>query len=241
MDKTGKIVLSTAGVVLIAIAAALLTASLALLWLYGTQRSTDGFVTSPVTSLTSDGYAITSADIDLRAIPQILIPSDVLGEFKVEAEDTSGSDLFIGIGPLDQVEAFLEDVEHAEYSDVVHFAPWVHVESATHAGHRAPQRPASQDFWTATADGTGLVDLDWVPQRGSWKLVVMNSDPGPGVDVSATVGFYNRWLPAGIVLTGLTGLVAGAAAAAMAVFAFRQPVRPAVEGSKEPELEQVRV
>lgn len=53
-----RIVLGATTAILIAIAAAMLVATAALAWLYGTQRDGDGYVTSPAVSVSSDGYAI---------------------------------------------------------------------------------------------------------------------------------------------------------------------------------------
>lgn len=233
MNKTGRIVTGVASATLIAIAAALAVAMVALVWLYGFHRSADGYVTGPVVSLTSDGYAIASADIELDSFPEYLVPSDLFGDFRVEAESETDSDLFIGVGPLDDVRAYLDDVQH---SDVTRFGDWSGTTYVVNPGSSIPELPGSQDFWTETAEGPGLLSLDWQPQAGAWTLVVMNSDASPGVDISTSVGIDNPWIPLGIAVTGIGALLSGIVAAVLAVFALRRSPTTAVETSEEPEL-----
>lgn len=238
MNKTGRIVLGVTSGILIAISAAMLVATVALAWLYGTHRDPDGFVTGPLTSLSSDGYAISSADIDLEGIPANWVPSDWLGTFRIEAASDDGSALFVGIGPRDRVHAYLDDVEH---SDVVRFGLWSKTTYTVHPGTRSPQLPATQSFWTATAQGSGTLDLDWEPSVGSWSLVVMNDDASAGVDISASIGVDNPWLPVGIPVVAIAGLISGALAAVAAVFALRRPRAIASTPAEEPRQEPISV
>jgi len=204
----------------------------------------DGYLTGSAVSLSSDGYAIASADIDLGSIPTDWIPSNLLGTFRVQAQSEEGSDLFIGVGPLDDVQAFLDDVEH---SDIVRFGTAFgsligarsDVSYVTHPGSRTPEPPASQDFWTATTEGLGPLSLDWEPQNGAWKLVVMNADADAGIDISGSIGVDNPWLAVGIVVFGVGTLLTGALGVVAAVFAVRRSSAPVMEVSEERELQRV--
>lgn len=236
MNKTGRIALGVTSALFIGLAAALVVASVSLAWLYGTQRDSDGYVTSSAVSLTADGYAISSANIDLDSLPEGWIPSNLLGEFRVKAVSESGSDLFIGVGPVADVGAYLDGVEH---SDVVRYAERSGATYVEQAGDKAPELPGAQDFWTTTTEGTGLLSLDWQPEEGSWALVVMNSDGSAGVNVSTSIGVDTPWLPIGMVVTGIGALLTGALAAITAVVALRRPKRPITQVTNEPTLEQV--
>lgn len=236
MNKTGRIALGVTSVFLVGLAAALLVASASLAWLYGAHRDSDGYVTSSVVSLTADGYAITSADIDLESLPEGWIPSNLLGEFRVKAVSETGSDLFMGVGPVADVEAYLDGVGH---SDVVSYGVPSGATYVEHPGDEVPEAPSAQKFWTATTEGPGLLSLDWQPEEGSWALVVMNSDGSEGVDVATTVGVDTPWLPIGMVVTGMGALLTGALAAVTAVVALRRPKAPTAQAVEEPTLEQV--
>jgi hypothetical protein len=244
MNDNGRIVMGVTSAILIAIAAAMLVATAALAWLFGTQRDGDGYVTSPTVSVSSDGYAIASADIDIEDIPAGWIPSNLLGTLRVQAESETDSDLFIGVGPLEDVQAFLDDVEH---SDVVRvggslgamFGATSDVSYVTQPGSRTPEPPASQEFWMATTEGPGLRSLEWEPQTGAWKLVVMNADADAGIDISASIGVNHPWLPVGMVVVGVITLLIGALAVVTVVFALRRRSAPVVEVSGERELERV--
>jgi hypothetical protein len=145
---------------------------------------------------------------------------------------------------LEDVQAFLDDVEH---SDIVRFGGGFgamfgatsDVSYVTHPGSRTPEPPASQEFWMATTEGPGPRSLDWEPQAGAWKLVVMNADADAGIDISASIGVDHPWLPVGLVVVGITTLLTGALAVVTAVFALRRRSVPVVEASEERELERV--
>ena len=236
MNKTGRIALGVTSAFFIGLAAAMVVASVSLAWLYGTQRDSDGYVTSSVVSLTADGYAISSANIDLESLPEGWIPSKLLGEFRVKAVSETGSDLFMGVGPVADVEAYLDGVEH---SDVVRYGERSGATYVEQPGDRTPELPSAQDFWTTTTEGPGLLSLDWQPEEGSWALVVMNSDGSSGVDVSTSIGVDTPWLPIGMVVTAIGALLTGALAAVTAVVALRRPKTPVVQVTNEPSIEQL--
>ncbi|HXV71492.1 MAG TPA: hypothetical protein VEB69_08835 [Acidimicrobiia bacterium] len=220
----------TISTVLFIVAAILLAATIALGWLYGTQRSPDGYVTGQDATLSSDGYAIASTDILLGALPDEWIPSTFLGTFRVEAESDGGTPLFVGVGPSEEVAAYLTDVEYTEVTDVEAFGAEVirigssgrdsHIE---HTGSATPQPPASLDFWTISTQGEGLQKLDWEPETGAWTLVIMNSDAASGVGITTSVGVNTPWILIGLLILGLMTIVTAIGAVILAVIASRRP------------------
>lgn len=210
----------TISTILFIVAAGLLAATVALGWLYGTHRSPDGYVTSQTATVSSDGYAIASTDIDFEALPDEWIPSNFLGTFRVEAESDGETPLFIGVGPSEEVAAYLARVEHTE---VTRFGSSGLVSSIEHAGSAPPQPPASLGFWTVNTQGQGLQTLDWEPESGAWTLVIMNSDGAPGVEISTSVGVNTPWIMIGLVILGLMTLFTAIGAVILAMVASRRP------------------
>jgi hypothetical protein len=216
--------------ILFVVAAALLAATVALGWFYGTHRSADGYVTGRTASVSSDGYAIASADVDLGALPDEWIPTTFLGTFRVEAESDGGTPLFIGVGPSEEVAAFLADVEYTEVTDVEAFgAEVIRIGSSEraslieHAGSATPQPPASLGFWAVSTQGEDLQKLDWEPESGAWTLVIMNSDATSSVDISTSVGVNTPWIMIALVILGLMTLSTAIGAVTLAVVASRRP------------------
>ena len=220
----------TISTVLFIVAAILLAATVALGWLYGTQRSPDGYITGQDATLSSDGYAIASTEILLGALPDEWIPSTFLGKFRVEAESDGGTPLFVGVGPSEEVAAYLTDVEYTEVTDVEAFGGEVirigssgqdsHIE---HTGSATPQPPASLDFWTISTQGEGLQKLDWEPLTGAWTLVIMNSDGASGISITTSVGVNTPWILIGLVILGLMTTFTAIGAVILAVIASRRP------------------
>ncbi|MFZ0014179.1 MAG: hypothetical protein WAL25_08705 [Acidimicrobiia bacterium] len=230
MTTTSKSGAKTASTILFIVAAALLVATIVLGWLYGSQKSPDGYVTGRAAPLSSHGYAIASTDIDLGPVPDEWIPANFLGTFRVEAESDLGSPLFIGVGPSEDVAAYLADVAYTEVTDVEAFGVGViRIGSSggdspiEHVGSATPQPPGSVDFWTVSTQGDGLQQVDWEPESGSWTLVIMNSDGAPGVGVSTSVGVNTPWIVIGLVILGVLTLFTVIGAVILAVVASRRP------------------
>ncbi len=220
MTKTTRVLLGVTSGLLLTFAAAMFVAFIALAWLPGTHRNGDGFVTSDAVTLATDGYAITSTDIDIRSVPDEWLPSNIIGTFRLEAESSDGSRLFLGVAPSAEVDDFLADVSHRV---VDRLGPWQPVEVIEHQGNAAADIPGSADFWRASTQGKGFLSLDWEPEWGEWTLVVMNADGSSGVDVSTSIGVNTPWLPAGLVITGMLALISGAVGLVLAALALRRP------------------
>ena len=233
MNVTTRVVLSAMSTVLFIVAACMLAATITLGWLSGTQMNTDGFVFSPVVSMSTNGYAITSTDLDLGSLPNEWLPSSLLGKFQVRAQSPGGSPIFVGVGPSNDVGDYLANVEHAE---VTRFGNQERLSDIEHAGSESPQPPADLGFWSVSSEGSQQQTLDWDPESGEWTLVVMNSDADPGLDVSASLGVKTPWIPIGILLTGGLTVMITVGAVVIAARASKQPtkVEESDTGSPEP-------
>ena len=129
----------------------------------------------------------------------------------VRVEATSTKPVFIGIGPVADVERYLADVEHAQITDF-DIDPF----SVTYRaldGTEQPSLPARQHFWRAQATGRGTQTINWPVEEGTWSVVAMNSDGSRNVSVDARLGTriqYVRWIVAGLFGAGMLVLLLGA-------------------------------
>jgi hypothetical protein len=113
---------------------------------------------------------------------------------------------FVGIARADDVADYLAGV------------PYTSVDSGgdpvDHAGTTVPTPPGSADIWSASATGTGTVDLLWEPADGDWVAVTMNADGAPGVNATTRVAATLPglpWVAAGLAVLGALMLAAGLA------------------------------
>lgn len=232
MTHTGKVVLGSVSVLVITIAAALLTATVALGVLVAGEDA-DGFVHSRDVSVSSDGYAITTESIDFGSIPEDWVPDRFLGTFRVEVQPSGDSPVFIGIGPSSEVDAYLEDVARSE---VTHLGRSHRATYVQHRGSRIPEPPTSRTFWAAHSVDTGEQTFDWEPDPGTWTLVIMNSDASPGVDLTASAAVNSPWILVALVVVGGIGIAATAVGVALAIVALRRRRPTQVDVVETPQL-----
>ncbi len=186
-----------------------------LIWADATQKDSDGFFATPDGRFETTSYAITSDEIDLGADPTREETSVDLGDFvtlRLEAESTTESPVFVGIGPEPDVSRYLSDVEHATIDDLS-FDPFA-VSYRYESGGSPTGEPGNEDFWVATAEGSGRQTLEWEPESGNWSVVIMNADAEPGVSVDAALAAKSPWVfrvGVGLAIGGTVGLLVGAA------------------------------
>jgi hypothetical protein len=216
------------------------------LWAHTTQRDADGFLTSPSFQLESTGYAIVSEDVDIASRPGDWFPTGV-ADARFEVTSTDG-DVFVGIGPAADVDAFLGEVPRTEVTQLGPAKSDIRTRSLSGEGAAAP--PGAQDFWAVSAEGAGAQSVVWEVERGEWTVVVMNSDAAAGVSIATRAAVRIDVLPAiGIGLL-IGGLILGGLGAAMLVWGTRSaaerehaavavtagPYPVAVTGFIDPEL-----
>ncbi|OLT37194.1 DUF4389 domain-containing protein [Rhodococcus sp. CUA-806] len=184
---------------------ALLFASAFLSWGYFVQRD-GGESTLPPEEFRTSSSALVSDNFDIfdSADSLDVLGVDNLGYVTLGATSRDpGTDVFVGIGPTEQVLGYLDDVAHARI-DEVSFNPF-RVTYDEVPGDRAASPPADEQFWSSSAAGPGAQELSWNLRDGSWTAVVMNADASPAVAVDLQLGAHLEFLGA------LTLAVLGAA------------------------------
>ncbi|HET8968931.1 MAG TPA: DUF4389 domain-containing protein [Gaiellaceae bacterium] len=207
----GRVVLIVIGTIAGVIALGLLAGGCALVGIDRTQRDDDGFVMSPSQELASPTYAIVSesADIDTDGAEWAL--DTFLGTVRIRSE--SDRAVFVGIGPAAEVDRYLEGVEHDVIDDLDSSGD---PEYAMRAGGAPSDPPTAQTFWTASASGPGEQTLEWEPEDGDWRAVVMNEDASRGVSTEASIGAeLDSVLWIGLALLGVGILFAAGSALAI--------------------------
>jgi hypothetical protein len=156
-----------------------------------------------------------------------LYSSSLLDKVRIRITSaSSGSALFVGIGPSTDVDRYLAGVNHTRISDF-----WREKVQAMGGGTPA-SAPGTQDFWVASATGLGAQSLVWDPTDGSWTVVVMNADGRPGIDVAADLGARMPsllWIAVGFLAAGGVLAVGGALLIVGAV--RRQPDKDVVRAT----------
>jgi hypothetical protein len=205
-----RVTLVVVGAIAALIGLALFATGLMLLVFDTSRQDADGYFTSPSYELTTDGYAITAEDIDLRveADPAVWVPDvgDVRARAQVTPEDPS-NEVFVGIAPKEDVDRYLGDVTHDVVTRVGDQPD--EVTYGTIAGERSPEPPGSQAFWDASSAGAGEQTITWDVRSGEWAVVMMSTDASAGLAADATVGVTTAMLTpigAGLLLFGLLAM-----------------------------------
>ena len=186
------------------------------LWAHATQRDADGFFTTSAEQLQTTSYAIVSDEIDLGASPARTDRVVDLGDLatvrlRAEAADDPDDEIFIGIGPEDDVATYLEGVATAEVRDI-DVDPFS-VEYRYTTGSEPDAEPGTQAFWAVSSEGPGIQTLEWDLEEGRWAVVIMNAAASAGVDASVGAGVKLDWLfgaALGILIGGLVFAIVGA-------------------------------
>lgn len=135
-----------------------------------------------------------------------------LADLTVGAKSTNGKRLFIGVGPVNQVNQYLSGFPHDIVSDISSDSGGTKVIPVP--GKDQPAPPMDQSFWTVRAQGNSpRISID---PAATQTLVVMNADTSEQVAIDLQVGVKSRFLfPAGIGL-----IVVGAIFVLLAIWAF---------------------
>ena len=199
----GPVLSVVAGAVALAVGAGMATGGGAML-----AAREDGFVTTPIMSVETEGYAVVTDVLRLEGVGL----DEGLGQVRMRAEADDGEEIFLGIGAAEDVNAYLAGVERS-----VVRGPWL-PERDLPGG---PPASAPEDVtWLASTSGPGRQELVLEPQEGSWLVVVMPADLGAGLSAEIDVGAELPWLEpvAGVLLAlGLGLLLVGAVAIALGV------------------------
>jgi hypothetical protein len=121
------------------------------LWADLSHRDSAGYVTTNIHAFSTAGSALATEPVEFgNPGVEWLYSTVVLGEVRIRVTPVSpGSTTFVGIDPTDNVERYLAGVSHTVISDF-----WTNRTEAFGGGAPASD-PGMQDFWVASASGTG--------------------------------------------------------------------------------------
>jgi hypothetical protein len=196
------------------------------LWMYA-QRDDDGFYTTAERPFRSDGHAITTTDEISGMGPDVFYGRALIGPVRIAGSSTDpDQDMFIGIGPSDEVAAYLNGVQHSELVDL-NVWPFV-VDYDERTGGAPATEPTQQHFWRASETGAGPLLLETELPEGNWKAVVMNADGSAPVDAEFSVGATLPVLAWSMLLALVLGgvLVLGGTALIASGLRARRRTRP---------------
>lgn len=194
-----KTVLVVTGSLFAFVAMGLLIAGGVLIGISETRSDPDGYLTSPTFELSTDTHALTSEQLDLRVVRNEWLPASWLATVKLSAASPGDVPVFVGIGPVAEVDAYLEGVAHSEVT-------WNSNDDPVYLpreGENAPGVPAKQDFWITSSEGLDPQSIVWDVEPGQWTVLIMNADATPDVTVDVSAGVRTPWLI--IVAVGLLG------------------------------------
>jgi hypothetical protein len=199
-----RVVVLVLGCLGVLFATGLLTAGGFGLWADQTRRDSEDYLSTRHEPFSSSAYAILSKSVDVGTEgPDWVLSEDVLGKVRLGGGTTNGKDVFLGIGPADDVDAYLGGVERDVVRDL-EVDPF-RVEYRHEAGGAPEGPPGDETFWAATASGAGEQTLLWEVEGGDWSVVVMNADASQDVDVSLSVGAeatFLLWLSIALLILG---------------------------------------
>ncbi|HEU4865994.1 MAG TPA: DUF4389 domain-containing protein, partial [Actinomycetota bacterium] len=133
---------------------------------------------------------------------------------------------FVGIGPADEVERYLGGVERDEVVDLDNSGDPGY---SRRSGGAPSGPPGDETFWVASTEGAGERTLEWEPEDGDWRAVVMNEDGSRGVSSELSIGAELDsilWIGIGMLLAGAL-FAAGSALAITAATRGRRKPGPA--------------
>jgi hypothetical protein len=181
----GRIVALVFGILLLLPGLGLLLGGGVLLWADSAERNDDGYVFSERDAFATDQFALVSERIDLATGADWVPLSAALGTARLEVTASGSTDeVFVGIAPVSDGEAYLDGVGRTVIDDLGFDNPT----QTTTSGEAPSGPPADEDFWVAQSSGAGTQSVSWVPADGSWMLVVMNADGSADVSVDARIG-----------------------------------------------------
>lgn len=218
--KPGRMVMLVLGTIAALLGLGLLAGAAGVGWLNFQQRD-EGYFTTQSHRFDAASSAITAAGLDVMVSGRLpdVIPSETAGSILLRGVAANpGKGIFIGVAPQQEAARYLEGVKRSEIREL-NLRPF-RVDYTEVPGTRTPARPGAQNFWAASAEGTGTQELKWNVLPGSWTVVVMNADATAPVSVDLQAGVRSDllwplflWLLiAGIVLLviGVPLIVAGA-------------------------------
>lgn len=111
-------------------------------------------------------------------------------QLRASTADRDGTgELFLGIGPAEEVDAWLDEVAWDKVTVFSASGTDVRYDRVGAAGSGDPSdlpAPTDEDFWTVSEVGSSVA-LDWDYREGHYTIVLMNADGSPGVDADGSL------------------------------------------------------
>jgi hypothetical protein len=140
-----------------------------------------------------------------------------LGEVTFGARSASGRPIFVGVGPADEIFAYLEGRPYQIFTDIGTG------KSTTRSvpGQGSPDAPTTKTFWIAQASGMHP-SFRWPGSSASdVRVVVMNADASSGVAATLSLGFHSTTVfPLAMTFIGV-GALLGLLGVLLLVLAWR--------------------
>lgn len=213
----GRVVSLVIGSILALISIGLLAGGATLLWA-GRQN---GYLTTPTTTYSTNGYAVTTETIGLHAEGWDWTGSWI-GKIRVRATEAgTARPVFVGIAPAAAATSYLSGVRYTTVSGIGDRA----TVTTNHPGTVAPTAPQASRIWAAQTSGSGTQTLTWKARSGNWMIVVMNPNAAPGLTVRADAGATIPaldWVAGGMLAVGV---VLGVGAVLLIVLPIRRASR----------------
>jgi hypothetical protein len=184
----GRIASIVAGGVAAVLAIGFIAAGALLLW-GDSKTDGQGYLSTGKERYAASTYALASEnlDVDLDGAGWIMDRDD-LGKVRLAVESSAGKPVFVGIARTSDVSDFLRGTSYTSVTDVDYSPFHASYRDSDHGGARRPALPADQEFWAASAHGSGKQTVAWDLEDGDWSIVVMNADGSRGVDADISVG-----------------------------------------------------
>jgi hypothetical protein len=207
--KPGRIVALVFGCIAALIGIGLFFGTVALGFVYGTQRDGAGYFSTGTVRLESTTAALRSEDIDLGSDEdpdRWPFHGGDLATVRLRVEAPAGEEIFVGIGHTSDVDDYLDGVAHDEVLDIGWSNDRVRYRPVDGDPVGLPP-PGEQRIWAADADGAGRQTVTWDVEGGNWSILVMNADGSPGVAADVGIGVKIKVLPWIILGIGIGALV----------------------------------
>ncbi|HZR48591.1 MAG TPA: hypothetical protein VFB06_03650 [Streptosporangiaceae bacterium] len=184
----GRVAALVAGTLLALVCFGLLAGSAFLTWADLTVMR-NGYLTVGSGSYATSGYALASDPVELRDGWGWL--GRIVGDVRIEVTSANpAKQIFVAIGPADDVSRYLDGVSYAAVSAVGDPT------AAEHTGSVVPAPPGRAVKWAAHVTGTGTQALRWTTRSGTWMAIVMNPDGSKGVTARFQLAVSSPVLPA---------------------------------------------
>jgi hypothetical protein len=177
----GRLALVIIGGLVVTASVAIIAFACFLHWVNG--KRDDGYFTTGTVQVGALNHALTS-DLDVHRGLVSVIGKD--GFSRVRLHVRTERDMFIGVARSLDVNDYLRDTSATRLTDF-DLAPFRPYYTET-VGDADPGPPGEQDIWTAKAQGSGTLTLDWDVEPGGWTLVLMNADGSTGIDAKVDAG-----------------------------------------------------